>query len=150
MASDWWQRKAQEITGHTAGPQRHGITVQPRQPAVQQPSVPQPVYPQQHTQQAPQQPQPQPQPGRQQVLDPNRPADAEITMGEAMRLWQGGEAARKEGDLACPECGSTTGYTHYSGAAAGSVKVGGQNPRSHCFECGYNGHFSQGLESNWA
>lgn len=147
MASDWWQRKAQEIAGRTSAPQRHGITVQRPQPVQQQPVAPQPVYHQQHTEQIQQ---PPAQPGRQQVLDPNRPPNAEITMGEAMRLWQGGEAARKEGNLACPECGSQTGYTMYSGGAAGSVRVGGQSPRSHCFECGYNGHFTQGLESNWA
>lgn len=147
MASDWWQRKAQEIAAHTTGPQRHGITVPRPQPVQQQPAVPQPVYQQQYTEQVQH---PPVQPGRQDVLDPNRPRDAEITMGEAMRLWKGGEAARKEGNLACPECGSTTGYTMYSGAAAGSVKVGGQSPRSHCFECGYNGHFTQGLETSWA
>lgn len=148
MASDWWQRKAQEIAGRTSAPQRHGITVQRPHPVQQQPQYPQHVSQPQPMHAV--QPQAPVQPGRQDVLDPNRPRDAEITMGEAMRLWQGGEAARKEGNLSCPECGSQTGYTMYSGGAAGSVRVGGQSPRSHCFECGYNGHFTQGLESNWA
>lgn len=84
------------------------------------------------------------------TLDSQRPPNAEITMGEAMRIWKGGEAHKKEGHLACPSCGSTTGYTAYSGMAAGSVRVNGQQPRPHCFECGYNGSFAQGLESNWA
>lgn len=143
MASDWWQRKAQEISGRTAVQQPRGITVPARQPVVQQPTVPQPVHQSQHTQQVQQQPQ---QPGaRQGVLDPNRPADAEVTMGEAMRLWQGGVAHRTEGGLQCPECGSSTGYTQYS-----TTNMHGGRPRPHCFECGYNGQFTQGLESNWA
>jgi len=134
-------------------PARHGITVAPAQPQpVQQPQQVQPV------QQQPQAPAPQPtmegvplnQGERQQVLDPNRAANAEISMSEAMRLWRGGEAHRTEGNMACPACGSATGYTAYSGMGAGAARVNGQTPRPHCFECGYNGAYSQGLESSWA
>lgn len=141
MASDWWQQKAQQLTG-TNEPPRHGITVPRQQPVQQQPVAPQPVQQQQPT--APQQQVVQ-QPGNQQVLDPNRPPDAEIGMGDALRLWQGGPAAKTEGNLSCPECGSRTGYTEYS-----RTQMHGGRPRPHCFECGYNGLFSQGLESSWA
>lgn len=141
-SASWWANKL----GNTQQPR--GIAIQP-QPVQQRPAA---------------QPAPQPQPAytpsmegvpiqtgeRQQVLDPNRDPNAEVSMGEAMRLWRGGEAHRTEGHLACPSCGSTTGYTAYSGMAAGAARVNGQQPRPHCFECGYNGSFSQGMESNWA
>jgi hypothetical protein len=52
--------------------------------------------------------------------------------------------------LACPACGSHTGYTEYSAAGHSGSMINGQRPRGHCFECGYNGHFTQGLESSWA
>jgi hypothetical protein len=141
-SASWWANKL-----NTQQPPRYGIQLPPTQTA------PQPV------QQQPQQVQqvqpdmsgvPLNQGERQQTLDPNRDPNAEVSMGEAMRLWRGGEAHRMEGNMACPDCGSTTGYTAYSGRAAGSARVNGQQPRPHCFECGYNGTFSQGMESNWA
>jgi hypothetical protein len=126
--SDWWSRK---------------LNPQDNRPGLRVPSsYPEPVR---HVQQAPQPPQHQPvQAPPQPQDDPNR----EVTMGEAMRTWKGGEAHRKEGHLSCPECGSATGYTQYS--AGGATTVNGNRPRSHCFECGYNGHFMQGLETSWA
>ena len=142
--SSWWANKLGQ-----AQPQPRGITVQPVQPQ------PQPV---QQTVQAQQAPVAQPtntgvplqQGERQQVLDPNRDANAEINMSDAMRLWRGGEAHRTEGSMACPACGSATGYTAYSGMGAAGARVNGQQPRPHCFECGYNGSYSQGMESNWS
>ena len=141
-SASWWANKL-----NTQQPPRYGIQLPPTQTAPQT------------VQQQPQQVQ-QVQPNmagvplnqgeRQQTLDPNRDPNAEVSMGEAMRLWRGGEAHRMEGNMACPDCGSTTGYTAYSGRAAGSARVNGQQPRPHCFECGYNGTFSQGMESNWA
>ena len=137
--SDWWAKKL-------GAPQQQyprGIVLPPTQP---QPLTQQPQMPQ-HPVQAPQHPTLYPDgtgpDGKQHVLDPNLPADAEVTMGRAMRLWKGGQAQRMEGNMACPSCGSATGYTAYS-------SVSGQRPRPHCFECGYNGHFTQGLESSWA
>jgi hypothetical protein len=121
--SDWWARKLNPVD------ERPGLQV-PYQ-------YPEPVR---HVQQAPVQQAPAPV----QREDPQR----EVTMGEAMRTWQGGEAHRKEGHLSCPSCGSATGYTHYS--ANGATIINGNRPRSHCFECGYNGHFVQGLETSWA
>lgn len=125
--SDWWSRKLNPADN------RPGLRVPQYYP---EPSARPPVAQPPHHQpvQAPRPPQD----------DPNR----EITMTEAMRTWSGGEAHRKEGHLACPECGSTTSYTQYS--ASGATTINGNRPRSHCFECGYNGHFTQGLETSWA
>jgi hypothetical protein len=146
-SASWWANKLNQQQ-----PQPRGITVQPVQPAQPQPVQPQPV------QQQAVQPVAQPsmegvplQTGeRQQVLDPNRDPNAEVSMSDAMRLWRGGEAHRTEGHMVCPSCGSATGYTAYSGMGAGAARVNGQQPRPHCFECGYNGSFAQGLESNWS
>jgi hypothetical protein len=131
--SDWWSRKLSPDSG------KAGLRVPYEYP---QPQQPQPVQ-HQPQQQVQHQPQPQPQ---QPAADPQQ----EITMGEAIRTWSGGEAHRKEGHLACPACGSATGYTEYSAAGHAGSMINGQRPRGHCFECGYNGHFTQGLESSWA
>lgn len=130
--SSWWANKL----GSAPQP-RYGITVQPATPAPQPQVQPQPEQ------------QPAPIQHDRPVLDPTKEANAEIPMGEALRRWQGGEAHRTEGDIACPACGSRTGYTAYSGMGAGGARINGQKPRPHCFECGYNGSFSQGMESNW-
>lgn len=145
-SASWWASKL----GQTQQ-QPRGITVQPQPVQYQQAHVPQQVPVQQMPVQQPAMEGVPLQTGeRQQMLDPNRAANAEVSMGEAMRLWRGGEAHRAEGHMQCPACGSKTGYTAYSGMAAGAARVNGQQPRPHCFECGYNGSFSQGLESNWA
>lgn len=138
--SDWWAKKLG--TPQQQAPSPGGLVIG-RQPAPA-PVQPQPVVQQQVVQQ-PVQPAIDPVTGRQQVLDPNQPADAEIGMGDAIRLWQGGQAQRLEGNTQCPNCGSRTGYTNYS-----ATQMHGTRPRPHCFECGYNGQFTQGLESNWA
>lgn len=130
--SSWWANKLQ------GNKPQYTLTI----PTQTQPA---PVY--QQVQQAPVQQAPV---HTREVLDPSRPENAEISMGDAMRLWKGGEAHRKEGHLSCPSCGSSTGYTAYSGMSAGAARVNGQQPRPHCFECGYNGSFAQGLESSWA
>jgi hypothetical protein len=131
--SSWWANKL----GQPQQPSR-GITL-PAQPA---------PAPQQSVVEAA--PQPAPPQHTKPVLDPNRDANAEVPMGEAMRLWKGGEAHRMEGSMACPACGSATGYTAYSGMGSAGSRVNGQQPRPHCFECGYNGSYAQGLESNWS
>jgi len=141
--ASWWANKL-----NTQQPPRYGIQIPPAQPQQVQP---QPVQQQQVQQVQPDMSGiPLNQGERQQILDPNRDPNAEVSMGEAMRLWRGGEAHRMEGNMACPDCGSTTGYTAYSGRSAGAARVNGQQPRPHCFECGYNGSFSQGMETNWA
>lgn len=140
--SSWWANKLGQQ-------QPRGIVVPPVQQAPQQRPVPQQVV-QQPMQQPTMEGVPLQQGERQQVLDPRRDSNAEVSMGDAMRLWRGGEAHRTEGNMQCPACGSKTGYTAYSGMGAGAARVNGQQPRPHCFECGYNGSYSQGLESNWA
>ena len=131
MSKSWWDKKL----GNAPERQPFAFTVQaPQQQPQPAPVAAQPV---QEQQPAPVHTKP--------VLDPNRPENAEITMGEAMRLWQGGQANRMEGHLACPSCGSSTGYTEYSA----SLQPGGR-PRPHCFECGYNGAYQQGDQANWA
>lgn len=138
--SDWWANKL----GTNQRP--HGLTV-PAQPPVQQ--APQPAQQVQQVQQAPVGV-PIQQGERQQVLDPNREANAEVSMGEAMRLWRGGEAHRMEGNMVCPGCGSTTGYTAYSGRGGSAARVNGMAPRPRCYECGYNGSYVQGDQANWS
>lgn len=142
MTSSWWANKLQQHQ-----PLPRGITVPPTQAPPQ--TVPQQVVQQQPVQ-VTQQGVPLQTGERQEVLDPNRAANAEVSMGEALKLWRGGEAHRTEGHMQCPSCGSKTGYTAYSGMAAGGSRVNGQQPRPHCFECGYNGAYSQGMQSNWA
>jgi hypothetical protein len=147
--SDWWSKKL----GQQTTPQ-YGLVVPPAQH-----HQPQPVH-----QQQPQAPQQQQHltPQEQAILeaqaaavrstdDPNR----KLSLREAVSRWQGGEAWRTEGGLTCPGCGSRTGYTQYSGTAAMShAKMDSHGnlvrPRGHCFECGYNGIWSQGQESSWA
>ena len=135
MSIDWWARK-----------------LSPQQPQQQRgvvlpPAMPQPQYVPQQTphhgapgtyqqpQQAPQQP----------AEDPNR----RLTLREAVVRFSGGESARVEGHLACPACGSRTGYTAFSGMGGMAAGVMGNRPAPHCFECGYNGKFMQGDQASW-
>lgn len=130
-SASWWANKL----GQQPQP-RYGIPVIPTQPQPVHVPVQQPVQ---------QQPPPAHDPN---LLDPTQDRNAEISMGDALRLWKGGEAHRREGHMECPSCGSKTGYTAYSGA--GNAQINGQRPRPHCFECGYNGSYTQGLQANWA
>lgn len=87
---------------------------------------------------------------RQAVLDPNRAPGEQITMGEALRLWRGGEAHRKEGTQHCPECGSPRVFSRRGAGTTVATERGIAAPAPRCFECGWNGVYSQGLESTWA
>lgn len=49
-----------------------------------------------------------------------------------------GPAAKLEGGLSCPSCGSRTAYTEFS------QMMGQMKPAPHCYECGFNGKFAQG------
>jgi hypothetical protein len=131
--SDWWSKK---LTGQQPSPQRPYSTPPTTPPIripapVQAPHAPTPAYPQQN--------------GRQDVLDPSRAPTEQITMGEALRLWQGGEAMRKEGDLTCPDCGSI--YVFSRTGKGHSTTVNGASPAPRCYECGWNGMYGQG---NWS
>jgi hypothetical protein len=59
------------------------------------------------------------------------------------RLWKGGKAHRIDPDP-CPECGSPQFYSRTEG------NLRGPPPAPHCYNCGYNGIFTQGLSSSWA
>lgn len=133
----WWANKLQSD-------QPAGIRVVPQ---YQQPQH-QPQYAQA----------PQPVPHQPQYTPPEQIDGSKVTYQQLARehdgekiskYWRGGEAMRTEGHLGCPNCGTTTGYTAYSGNGGLSAGVGGNRPRPHCFECGYNGVFVQGDEANW-
>lgn len=133
MASDWWSRK---LNGSQTQPtQRTSLptTTPPIRIGVQVPQQPQP-----------QQQQPAP---RQQVLDESRAPNEEIRMGDAIRMWRGGEAARKEGDMYCPDCGSQHVFSRV--AKGNNTMVQGKAPAPRCFECGWTGLYTQGSESKW-
>ena len=53
-----------------------------------------------------------------------------------------GKGARLNPDP-CPNCGGTLFYDDLG------LKRRGPPPAPHCFNCGYNGLFEQGLEGNW-
>jgi len=69
-------------------------------------------------------------------------------MGDAIRLWKGGEAMRKEGNMTCPECGSMNVFGRT--ARASNTTVSGNSPAPRCFECGWNGLYNQAIEGSWA
>ncbi len=144
MSSDWWARKLQQ-----QAPQA------PQQPQHSYPPVgyrPPPVAPQAPVQRPMAPPQQRPQgemPGyqeplregeRQQVLDPNRDPNEQMDIVTALHYWKGGEAHRRERSLACPSCGSRNYFSR-----KGAWQRAGSAPASHCFECGYNGIYEQGL-----
>ena len=136
----WWADKIQQN-------QPGGIRVSP--------SLQQQHYPvQQHQPQQPVQYPPQPQP----YQDPGPIDGSKISYQQLARehdgekiskYWRGGEAMKTEGHLGCPQCGSSTSYTQYSGNAGLAAGIAGNRPRPHCFECGYNGLFVQGEQANW-
>lgn len=134
--SEWWSRQLSNPQQRTA-PRQENYSSPPVTPPVRFGSV---QIPTQH--QAPVQP------GHQKVLDENRAPNENISMGDAIRLWKGGEAARKQGDMSCPECGSQNIFVRT--AKSGNTMVGGKSPAPRCFECGWNGMYDQGSQSSWA
>lgn len=130
MSNDWWSRK---ISGDTPAPAPSTPPVTP--PMRSAIRIPQPLQPVAVNPTVQLQPQ-----GR--VLDPNRGAQENVTMGEAIRLWKGGEAARRE-TQSCPECGSHLVFSRSKGM------VNGASPAPRCYECGWNGRYAQGDQSNW-
>jgi len=107
------------------------------QPQQRTPLIPTPRYPQ-YQQQAPQAPQaPQvPQQQQQIKVTPDNLYDA------AMQ-WQGGEAHRKE-VYACPQCGGGHYFSRTNGPSRGPA------PAPMCYDCGYNGMFTQGDPATYA
>lgn len=124
--SDWWSRK---LSGQPPAPRQSLPPVQspirfPVQVPVQQQQVPV---------------------ANSRVLDPTRHPSDEINMGDAIRLWKGGEAHRVDGSNVCPGCGSGLVFSRAKGGG-----VMGKQPAPRCFECGWNGLYDQGEQSNWA
>lgn len=131
MSSDWWSRKLSNNPAPSHTPQR--TSVPPVAPPVRigtQVRMPAPVEPPQETAVA--------------NLSPNE----EIHMGDAIRMWKGGEAARKEGNMYCPECGSHNVFSRV--ARGGNTTIQGKSPAPRCFECGWTGLYTQADQTNWA
>jgi hypothetical protein len=134
--SDWWSRQLSNQQPRTA-PRQEGYSSPPITPPVRFGSI-----------QIPTQQQPQPQQTQQRVLDENRAPTENVSMGEAIRLWKGGEAAKKQGDMSCPDCGSQNIFVRT--AKGGNTMISGNAPAPRCFECGWNGMYDQGSQSSWA
>lgn len=129
MSSDWWSRK---ISGQPEAPR----TSTPPTGFTERPGIRIGIPMQQQYQQPPTNH------GRTDVLDPNRAASDQINMGEAIRMWRGGEAHRRE-TMTCPSCGSGNVFSRSNGM------VNGAFPAPHCYECGWNGKYEQASQSNW-
>ena len=82
-----------------------------------------------------------------QTVQHNLPPNTQLTTGQAIRMWKGGEAHQREGNMRCPECGSRNVFSRV-GKGSNSM-VNGAAPAPRCFECGWNGKFSQADQSNW-
>lgn len=127
--SDWWSRK---IAGDTAPAQRKPATP-PTAPAIRIPA---------------QAPVRQQTVHNQDVLDPTKAPTEQINMGDAIKLWKGGEAMRKEGDMRCPECGSQHVFSR-TGRGSNTM-INGASPAPRCYECGWNGKYSQADQASWS
>lgn len=122
MAStqDWYARKL-------------GLTQQQPQQR-QQPWPPYAPPQQDYSQQF--QPQQQPQ-----EIPPNGQVTVENFVEMAGR-WRGGMAHRTE-KTPCPSCGSSRFFSR------GNANSRSGAPSPHCFDCGYNGLFTQGDPQTW-
>jgi hypothetical protein len=107
-----------------------------------------PQYPVQYSQ--PQQYTPQPQaPTRPQVVNTHQKY-GEAKLSDLLSLQEQGKGQPGQGALEnpdpCPGCGSPLFIENLPGGK----KRRGPAPAPHCFSCGWNGLFDQGLESSWA
>ena len=135
MSSDWWSKK---LSGQPTQPQ----PVQRSSPPVGAPPL---RFTTTHTPQHVGPPSYQG-PGQQRLLDPNRAPNENITMGDAIRMWEGGEAHKKEGDFHCPDCGSGLVFSR---TGKSGTTINGHPPAPRCYLCGWTGMYTQGQESNW-
>lgn len=60
-----------------------------------------------------------------------------------MQAWRGGAAHRID-PHPCPNCGGNQYFSR-----TGAEVRRGPPPAPHCFDCGYNGMFEQGLAASW-
>jgi hypothetical protein len=131
--TDWWSKK---LAGENPTPQR-SLTTPPTSPPLRIPTSTPMQSPQQQQQNVVQQG------GRQELLDPSRGANEQIDMSTAIRMWQGGEATRKEGNMTCPDCGSI--YVFSRTGRGHNTMINGASPAPRCYECGWNGMYDQAL-----
>lgn len=126
MSSSWWANKL----GSPQPQQRQAPTppVIHHQPS--QPSHPAPAPTYHHG-------------GHQNLLDPTKAPTEQIGMGEAIKLWKGGEAMRADGHASCPSCGS---HLFFSNTKS---RINGASATPRCYSCGYNGRFEQADQTNW-
>ena len=133
MSSDWWSKR---LSGNTSAPKPATTSMPPTSPPIKIPPGLSHSNP----------------PHYQDTTIKQRDVSKEpITMGEALRmphLWEGvGEAARKQGNLTCPECGS--GNVFIRTAKGGNTTINGSSPAPRCFECGWNGLYDQASQASW-
>jgi hypothetical protein len=84
---------------------------------------------------------------QQQVLDEGRSATDQIGMSDAIRLWKGGEAHRRDGNSSCPSCGSGLVFSR---TGRSGTTVNGNAPAPRCFSCGWNGMYEQADQISWS
>lgn len=120
----WYARKMAALRGPHQAQQRPTSV-----PSARFQPQPQPPQPQQFVQQF-QQPQ---------VAPPPVTID---NLWHAMQNWKGGKAHKLDSEP-CPECGSSNYYSRSDGARRGPP------PAPHCFSCGFNGLFEQGMVTSW-
>ena len=120
--SDWWSKK---LAGETPAPSRPNLP--PVTSPIQFPAQAQPAtVPQQATPQAPAE---------------SLPEGATLSDYLRSNASKGGKATRSE-TASCPECGGR--YVFSRGAS------GGMNPAPRCYECGWNGMYSQADQTSWS
>lgn len=118
--SDWWSKK---LAGEKPTTSRTNL------PPVQAPiGFPQAQQPQQ----------PQDVVSNPAVL----PEDATFSDHLKAGLTKGGQATRTE-TASCPQCGGRYVFSRGTGAT-------GLRPAPRCYECGWNGIYSQGDQATWA
>ena len=123
--SDWYARR---LARHRT---EQG---QPMVPYARQAPLQQPPQPPQHVpfQQA-----------AQEYFEPPKGATTVDNLYQMMGRWKGGKAHKIDSEP-CPECGSNQYFSRTDGHRRGPP------PAPHCYNCGFNGLFTQGLESNWS
>ena len=129
MSSSWWAHKL----GNPQPAQRP-----PTPPVVyQQPAHPAPA-PSHHA------PAPSPHHGSHHgLLDPSKAPTEQIGMGDAIKLWKGGEAWQRDGHVTCPSCGSHLFFSNTK------TRINGAPAAPRCYSCGFNGKFEQADQTNW-
>src|SRR4051794_19979841 len=114
--SDWYARRL--ARARTEAPQQRPQYQQQGPPAYQQQRPP---------------------PGYNPAPDPHSVPTTIGNLWDQMQGWRGGKAHKVDPDP-CPQCGSNQYFSR-----TGAEVRRGPAPAPHCFGCGYNGMFEQGL-----